>query len=600
MSRPDIASIASIAGLLLVALLCGSGPVRADAATRTGFDHPGHARALARAGGATAAPLSCERCHTQKAGQLVRRPDHAACFGECHGAAPTRQEAAPAGMRPAAAAGPATAPPSPAAGPATAPPPPAAASPADEQAALRARTCGACHAAAELSARRFTVAYPPYTIAPDWPATMSHLAHREVGCLRCHTVPPPPRAAAPAARPAAAPPAAAAAAAPPHRRCLGCHTGKDNPDGAVAFAMERCERCHRAAPAAPAIAASPIARITVTAAFSHQTHQRYAAASSPGKDAPRPRAGSAEASCLPCHRALVEPPPPPAAPATSPAAPATSPAAAPAPPRLTPDAATCATAACHDGRAAFAITERCTQCHREAPATFYPVPRPTKRFVHRQHEAAIAAVGCQGCHRVEGAAGAVRGAGHAACASCHAADFGAAKPATCGACHSSTEPWRTLRADRLPWESTEFGARLDHARHAQPCQRCHTLDTATRQLRPTRDHGSCSGAGCHQLSGGAAPRLSECAECHQRDLVNERAELRLRLPWSVRRLFDHDRHRLGPTGATAECTSCHLAISGPLATMPAPPKRTCEPCHDGRKAFSVTGVDCNRCHGGAR
>jgi hypothetical protein len=228
------------------------------------------------------------------------------------------------------------------------------------------------------------------------------------------------------------------------------------------------------------------------------------------------------------------------------------------------------------------------------------VPRPTKRFVHRQHQELVATVGCAGCHRVEGAAGAVRGASHAACASCHAADFGAPSPRTCGACHSSTEPWRPLRADRLPWERTEFGARLDHASHPQPCQRCHTLDTSARQLRPPRDHSSCSGAGCHQLGAGVAPRLSECQACHQADLVDARAAQRLRAPWSVRRRFDHTRHRTGPTGAPAECTSCHVDVAGPLATMAAPPKRTCEPCHDGGKAFSVTGVDCNRCHGGAR
>lgn len=435
--------------------------------------------------------------------------------------------------------------------------------------ALRSRTCVSCHRAEDLTARRFTVVFPPYRVDLDFASTtLSHAKHhRQAECLQCHSVPAAPATAAAAPKTATN----AASSKNAHRRCLGCHTGKAQPG---AFAMDECESCHR--PAGTSRAAS---LITVTAAFSHPSHQRYAERAEKAAGKPAPTGATA---CLSCHRALAEE-------------------ESPAHPR--PAAATCATAACHDGKAAFGITEKCTQCHREEPKAFYPVPRPTKRFDHRQHQDTVATVGCQGCHRIAagtGAAAAVAGADHAACASCHAEDFGAAKPVTCGACHSSTEPWRHLRADRLPPDDTEFGARLDHAKHPQPCERCHVLDTATRQLRPPRDHSSCTGAGCHQLSGGVAPKLSACADCHRQDLVADRDERRARAQWSVRHRFDHNRHRLAKDGSPAACTSCHTNLNGELSSMPAPAKRTCEPCHDGKTAFSVTGVSCNRCHGGVR
>jgi Cytochrome c7 and related cytochrome c len=551
--RSGLALLVGVVACGLAALLA-AGPARAQA---SGFDHAAHARALMAKGKDGAKELGCARCHPSSAGQLGKRPDHATCFGECHGALPSKKE-----LEAAPAAG-------------------------DEQALIRARTCVACHRAEDLAARRFTVSAAPLArtgaLASDFAeATLSHARHHpQADCLRCHTVPASPPSLA-TTTPLAAPRATAAAAAAqrPHRRCLGCHTGKGEPG---AFAMDACERCHRPPSSGGATVAAKRSLLTVTAAFSHQRHQRYAA-DQPAAAAPPP---TSAAACLSCHRALAEE-------------------ESPAHPR--PPAATCATAACHDGKRAFGLTEKCTQCHREEPAAFYPVPRPTKRFDHRKHQAPLAAAGtavteCQGCHRIAagtGAAAAVAGADHAACASCHAEDFGAAQPTTCGACHSSTEPWRHLRADRLPPDDTEFGARMDHGKHPQPCQRCHVLDTATRQLRPPRDHSACTGAGCHQLAGGALPRLSECAECHRQDLVADRTRQRARAPWSVRHRFDHARHRLAKDGSPAACTSCHTQLLGSLSSMAVPTKSACEPCHDGTTAFSVTGVSCNRCHGGVR
>ncbi|MEO8554689.1 MAG: cytochrome c3 family protein, partial [Kofleriaceae bacterium] len=71
----------------LVVLLVLMGVARADGprATAIGFDHTVHARNVDVSG---AAPIDCTRCHDQKAGRLVGRPGHAACFGTCHGPAP--------------------------------------------------------------------------------------------------------------------------------------------------------------------------------------------------------------------------------------------------------------------------------------------------------------------------------------------------------------------------------------------------------------------------------------------------------------------------------------------------------------------------------
>src|SRR5262249_60540954 len=90
-------------------------------------------------------------------------------------------------------------------------------------------------------------------------------------------------------------------------------------------------------------------------------------------------------------------------------------------------------------------------------------------------------------------------AGHARCMPCHADQWTLKKEIKiCGACHNSTEPWRKLTTDRRPPEKTEFGATLDHGKHAAPCASCHRLYTQMQQLRPSRGHASCGGSGCHQ------------------------------------------------------------------------------------------------------
>jgi hypothetical protein len=511
------------AGALGHALGAAAAPPTGPGAAPTGFDHRLHDRDLVVSG---AQSLPCTRCHAARPGGLIGRPDHAACFGACHGPAPRR---------------------------------PGAAAAASDRAGPRLAICTACHAAAQLTApgpRGVTVNYPPYTLDPDFAITVGHRRHRELGCAQCHS----------AARPA------------PHQRCAGCHDGS----GAAGHgpAMTACTGCH--APAAGAALPPSIihAEINVAGAFSHARHAQRSAAGG---------------RCTTCHAALRD----------------TDDNILPA-----PSAASCATAHCHDGGAAFSITAACTRCHldparaisrarraapgpRRDPAVDpgvelgFKVERPSARYSHAAH--AQVQLACAACHPLS-PGGEVAVVGHAPCATCHAEDFGRRKPTICGACHNGTEPWRALVADRGPAERTEFGAALDHDKHPAACTRCHALTTPTRQLRPPRGHRACSGPACHAATGGPAPRLDACEACHRRGRADQREATRLAAAWSVRATFDHAAHSQAVGGAPA-CTACHVDLHGSdLAALATPPKASCAPCHDGVAAFKLTGTTCTRCH----
>jgi c(7)-type cytochrome triheme protein len=260
-----------------------------------------------------------------------------------------------------------------------------------------------------------------------------------------------------------------------------------------------------------------------------------------------------------------------------------------------PIAATCAAARCHDGAAAFAITAACRRCHADPNQPGFKVERPADRYSHATH--AGVPLPCATCHPLT-RTGEVVVAGHAPCVTCHADDFGRRQPRICGACHNGTEPWRALVADRGPPERTEFGATLDHARHPGSCTRCHALFTSTSQLRPPRGHRACADPACHAVTGGPAPQLGACEQCHRPGLALDRQVARLAAPWSVRTTFDHASHARASRGTLA-CETCHVDLhAADVTALPTPPKATCAPCHDGKAAFKLTGTTCTRCHPG--
>lgn len=410
----------------------------------------------------------------------------------------------------------------------------------------RANVCTSCHAIAMLQ-RPYTgklpARYPPYTEEPDFNIAFGHKQHGAVTCTQCHDV---------RAKPAKM---------TPHARCLGCHDGSGAPGRAQA--MSNCAGCHPRAVGQPQPPQLAIVRDSVTATFSHGKHATRSAA---GRD------------CATCHAAI----------------------------RTTDDTELprprqqdCEAGGCHDGKAAFPTTVACTRCHDQVPERF-EVHRPRERFTHTGvHADAVKNRPCSACHPLS-SRGEVEIVGHAACVDCHEQDFGARKPVTCGACHTATEPWRKLVADRALPERTEFGATIDHDKHKQACASCHKLRTPASQLRTPRGHAACIGKGCHEKQAGPAPRFESCDGCHRIGLASDREQARLTAAWSVRRAFDHDKHERGPDQQPLACTACHVQLSGKLLELPTPKKSVCLPCHDdGKPAFKLTGTTCGRCHAGA-
>lgn len=517
-------------------LLVGAPPAAAQPRTTAiGFDHIVHDGRITVLGKES---LACTSCHTMSAaGAIVGRPGHGTCLDACHAPMPKAGEAL---------------------------------TPELEQ------VCATCHATADLGKPKPPVPFPPYSIEPDFPMTISHAAHASARCESCHGLPrdkaaPPPPPAPPGRRGPKATPAPR-----PHARCTGCHlAGPAAPTPAVAptspssgpAPMGACTSCHIAAYGANALPRLVRGPLAVGAAY---IHTRHAA-----------RKPAAAVGCATCHASIT----------TTTGL------------ELTPPTSTqCATSGCHDGAGAFAITERCTTCHTRPPPTRLQVVSPTARFQHQAHASRLAIDGCATCHGID-TRGEPTAGDHRACATCHAPDFASAAPTICGACHESAEPWRALVADRLPAPTSELGARMNHAKHADlPCVRCHTLTTTTRELRPPRGHGACAGSGCHARAtsaGAPEPSLDACASCHALGLERARVEERTSAPWSVRARFRHDVHATEPDGDPITCSTCHagIATSTDAATIAAPTKPTCAPCHDGKRAFKMTGHACAKCHG---
>jgi c(7)-type cytochrome triheme protein len=410
----------------------------------------------------------------------------------------------------------------------------------------RLKLCTNCHAESVLVAPysgKLPVAYPPYTIDQDFNLSLGHKQHREFACTQCHDT--------------------SGKRGPAHQRCLGCHDGSGSPGHGPA--MTKCSGCHPPAVGKPQPPELAALQNSVSSAFSHAKHAGRGGA---GKD------------CLTCHAPIRD----------------TDDSELPR-----PKVADCAT--CHNGKAAFGTLIACTRCHDKAVDKFQ-VERPEARFSHKgPHAELVAKQACGSCH-VLAKSGEVSIGGHTLCTGCHAQDFTERHPTKCGACHNATEPWRHLVADRSPPDTTEFGANLDHGKHATECTSCHALDTRTTQLRTPRGHVACTSGkpgACHAVDSGPPPQLGACTSCHRLDLAAERGARRIADTWSVRLTFDHRPHRTAADGSAVACSSCHVDVKAKdVIDLPAPPKQQCAPCHDGKKAFKLTGTQCRLCHPKAR
>jgi len=402
----------------------------------------------------------------------------------------------------------------------------------------RRAVCATCHSPAALdalAAGRPASLRPPTTTGPDRPSefalALSHRTHN-AGSPQCRSCHAPPGERLPARL------------AAPHARCARCHDGSPPP------AMTACEGCHTpaAAEAPPSPAGGPLAQ---SIEFSHARHLARGA------------------DCVPCHAAT-----------------AAAESAAPPP----PDKSSCA--GCHDGGTAFSTaTTRCRECHVAPADPPDRPPLPRTAYSHARH--ALLGVGdpCSQCHELD-KRGRPRPAArdHQACAqpACHASDFAALSPITCGSCHIGTAPWRPLHAEPPPTVEPAFEISFSHADHIgrgrpatdRNCDDCHGSDRNSHQL--------CGDDACHGGEGGRS--LDDCGTCH-RDAARD-APTR---PWSVAARFSHDAHRVDSSGAPLPCDQCHGDVAAAAPTPP--PKRTCAPCHDGVGAFKMTGHGCARCHG---
>lgn len=472
----------ALAVLALVLVLVRPLGAEAPRTSATGFDHNLHARDVDLSG---AAPLPCAGCHRLRAGLLVGRPDHAACFGACHGPTPGKRERGAALVLPPG----------------------------------RAPVCTSCHAEAALlgpATARLAVAFPPY-VATDFALAAAHRTHRDVACGACH-----------GARPGA-----------PHRRCAGCHDGSGAPGRGAA--MTACTGCHNPAGGAPLPPRLAEAVDTVTAAFSHPRHAARGRAGgqcvtchasirdTDDSVLPRPTAATCAlggchdgaaafaitTACTTCH------PSPPSArfEVHRPVArfsharheDARLPCAdchplSPAGEVLVAGHAPCARCHADDfGRRAPTICGAChnaTEPWRTLTADRAPPARTEfgATLDHAKHPGA-----CASCHALRTASAQLRPPrGHRACtgAGCHASDRGPAPRLTaCEGCHvRGVVEQRAAQRAAAPWS---VRASFEHAVHAR-----------------ARDGGALACTTCHDDLRGASlrdlpgPRKQTCAPCH--------------------------------------------------------------------------------------
>lgn len=532
----------------LAATLLLDGGVRAGAPDRPrGFDHLWHQGKISVA----AQPaIPCTRCHRLDARALVRaRPDHASCFGACHG------------------------------------PPPAARAPgrpypvSDD---IR-RVCEICHAPLAIErviagrGGRLSAIGPPFVADRDHGLSLSHRLHAAAtagkrGCATCHPVPPAPRKTKAGAKAGAKAPVKKFG--PPHTRCIGCHLAPDTAVGAKIPAMTECARCHvsEVGPRARPFLSRGLYPVGQT--FSHPAHQAR---------------GIRE--CTACHGAI---------------------AGADGNELASPSMETCGSCH-DGKKSFSIVGTSCRRCHIERATIAEARPRAMNRYDHGEHAQHLGDMPCARCHKLDKKGAPLPPAsGHAPCADagCHRDDFLSRAPKTCGGCHVGIEPWRKLHYDAVIRPDTEFGAVFSHRAHIVDCKKaggcagaCESCHRADRGMRAARDHRSCVGSGCHLSRGGPGPAMIQCERCHQRDLEARIQAQRLDKPWSVRARFRHGPHETDPrTGAALRCDACHSDIerSTAMADIPTPAKATCLPCHNGTIAFKATGHSCARCHARTR
>lgn len=247
---------------------------------------------------------------------------------------------------------------------------------------------------------------------------------------------------------------------------------------------------------------------------------------------------------------------------------------------------------CHDGKSAFAARgTHCGRCHKSSQ-TMTPVRSEQPPFSHAGHR--TRGVDIQNCTQCHGVGSDWRATlpgqkEHRPCQNdaCHAADFdGKIGSRLCLSCHERNDPFEPNPLKRPTSRvKPEWTTTINHAPHLPlkqlSCNGCHPsiLDPVATIVD---GHALCGQ--CHLKK--SAPNMSECARCHVA------AAARSVRDWSVTARFRHDQNHRGG------CESCHrVPASAPDLTHQK--MEECGSCHDGKRAFKVTGFGCARCHGKA-
>ncbi|GFO54528.1 cytochrome c [Geomonas sp. Red276] len=242
---------------------------------------------------------------------------------------------------------------------------------------------------------------------------------------------------------------------------------------------------------------------------------------------------------------------------------------------------------CHTGQKAFALA-KCTGCHKVKEVTFQVKETGPVRFSHNSH---LKSMQCSSCHNKLFNTGSNKSVTMAemehgkSCGACHNGTkaFSIEK---CGSCHPSPR--------QVVFKVKETGPTIfSHARHVEKysCSACHTkiyaLGSSRHVTMAAMEKGKSCGA-CHNSRDAFA--VAQCSRCHPTK------EITFKLAAISNAKFDHDKHL-----AKYKCSACHTGTF-PLSTKARPVTmsemhraKSCGLCHDGQKAFSVSG-NCDSCH----
>ena len=230
-------------------------------------------------------------------------------------------------------------------------------------------------------------------------------------------------------------------------------------------------------------------------------------------------------------------------------------------------------------------------------------------FDHQEHEVSLRKAhargsSCSDCHKQRG--GLLIGRpDHKSCFSnCHKPVAATRKPLkrsrsrrrVCTSCHTVIPG--EVGNSRVPYPPyvvhPDYRIVFSHSAHspAKPsgtqCGTCHNPSSSDKRNIP---HARC--IGCHRTpKAPAIPTMQQCGACH---VARNTGPTRPYLSPSTSTIeFSHSAHSARDAHG---CVDCHAPITRAAdLALPRPRSADCEPCHNGKRAFSTLSEHCTRCH----